>query len=199
MKNIKEIQIIFSKYYKNSRGLFNRIFHRISSLISKNDDSLLQFKLKAGKVTFGLFLVWCLVLLLGVTFSLFATPEKLGQIGDSLNIVTSLTGVLTVGLLAYAVYLQRTELNAVKQQIEDQTRSTEKEQRKNRTHKMMDDLGDVSIADGKFEINHSHDKWIRDRDYLNFILESQRWQFVERIMVSSQDKEYLTYIDFNML
>lgn len=121
MKNIKEIQIIFSKYYKNSRGLFNRIFHRISSLISKNDDSLLQFKLKAGKVTFGLFLVWCLVLLLGVTFSLFATPEKLGQIGDSLNIVTSLTGVLTVGLLAYAVYLQRTELNAVKQQIEDQT------------------------------------------------------------------------------
>jgi len=107
-----------------------------------DDKNLQRFKLFGIKVIKILFFIWIFIFIFGLFLPRSLSNKSLemfGQLGDSMNIVTSLTGVFTVGLLAYAVYLQKTELRAVQDQIDTQTKSTEKEQKMNRTLKKLEE------------------------------------------------------------
>lgn len=106
--------------------------------------------------------------------------EKLGQVGDFFNIITSLASVITVAFVAYAVILQRKELSAVKEQIEYQTNKLEEDEQVNRTLEILD-------------------KWDKTQKALNEPY-SDKISLIQRIStLASSQKSYERKIDFAVI
>lgn len=130
---------------------------------------------------------------------------ELGQVGDFFNILTSLSAVFTVAIISYGVYLQKSELKAVREQLLEQTKSTEKEHRKNRTFKIFEEWNTAVGLDhpkyraySKESINDLNEKIKTEYTLLS---ESHRWKIVQRLLVSHiNNSEYLSsYIDLKEL
>lgn len=159
-KNLEQIKAFISNNYQNIKKLGNKgfeffksspviiFFHQLWLDINRLEEKNLKlFKSIVFRVICIIAGIWAFILFIGLFFTQFTyenvtdktATEVFGQLGDAMNIVTSLTGVLTVGLLAYAIYLQKTELSDVKNQIKKQTESTEKEQKMNRTLKYLEE------------------------------------------------------------
>lgn len=64
-------------------------------------------------------LFWLLIMLASIFYWSNGGIDKLGQVGDSFNIGTSLFAAFTVCLVAYSVHIQRQELQGMRKELEE--------------------------------------------------------------------------------
>lgn len=64
-------------------------------------------------------LFWLLIMSASIFYWSNGGIDKLGQVGDSFNIGTSLFAAFTVCLVAYSVHIQRQELQGMRRELEE--------------------------------------------------------------------------------
>jgi len=122
--------------------------------------------------------------------------ENLSHMGGFFNIVTSLTGVATVWLLAKAIIIQRTELDKVSSSMDEQNeklqtqiRSSEIEEKINRTMKYFDEwleIQNLNLSEPAKDLNDA----IKKQESLKY--------YIDRITMIKGSK-LNEYLDLDIL
>lgn len=116
------------------------------------EEDLEDLKKQLNFYKYVLLIFWGFIFLVFYLFrtsgNIISTPlSDLSSIGSFFNIVTSLTGIITVFLLAKAIIFQKQELTAIQEQMKTQKESLENEEKINRTIKMIDELEVIISGD----------------------------------------------------
>lgn len=169
-------------------------------------DMLKRFWFSLGK-TDGFFLgivtlliltasVWSGVL---VYLFFFKHPElknypisSLGAVGDTFNVATSFSSLITVFFVAYAVTLQRKEFKAMGEQLARQTTAVKKEEGINRAIKLFEE----------YELINSQIVNSEKERILNFSNERNRYRNLIKFTVKITEMkktEFKNYINFDTL
>lgn len=155
-----------------------------------HDSNISEMKLRFEKIYKLSLLFWIFVVAFGFTYILYPASETphiinmgiddLNNLGGFLNLSTSLTGIITVYLLAKAVIYQKDELYKVTTEMKTQKDSLEAEEKTNRAIKYMDEWN---------EIHHDTNKEMN----------SQKMGYLFRMKYLSNHKIMKHKIDFYLL
>jgi tRNA isopentenyl-2-thiomethyl-A-37 hydroxylase MiaE len=119
--NNKEIKGAMEKELKEIKNLFSKVF---------------LFALSSWAVLFFGFLFWWIFKETGLIINIKSigfSLQSLDHMGSAFNIVTALTGVITIWLLSKAVYYQKRELIEIKDQMNKQDETIKEQEKINRT------------------------------------------------------------------